>query len=131
MRFQAAASVHTHDDRYYTETEINNLLAGKSNTGHNHDTRYYTESESNSRFAPRSTISATAANVLAAIVAMTNAQGISAISHLFTDLNTLASLTSRIAYRYINFKSTSRNGYNPRGTSESSDKRLGECDSKK
>ena len=36
---------HTHDDRYYTETEINNLLNGKSNTGHTHDDRYYTETE--------------------------------------------------------------------------------------
>ena len=27
---------HTHDDRYYTETEVNNLLAGKSNTNHTH-----------------------------------------------------------------------------------------------
>lgn len=29
-------SGHTHDDRYYTETEVNNLLAGKSNTDHTH-----------------------------------------------------------------------------------------------
>ena len=27
---------HTHDDRYYTETEINTKLNGKSNTGHKH-----------------------------------------------------------------------------------------------
>lgn len=27
---------HTHDDRYYTETEINTKLDGKSNTGHKH-----------------------------------------------------------------------------------------------
>ena len=27
---------HTHDDRYYTETEINAKLNGKSNTGHKH-----------------------------------------------------------------------------------------------
>lgn len=27
-----AASSHTHDDRYYTETEVNNLLAGKEDT---------------------------------------------------------------------------------------------------
>jgi hypothetical protein len=60
---------HLHDDRYYTETEINALLSGKANfthahaqtditglisalsgksdTGHNHDDRYYTESEIN------------------------------------------------------------------------------------
>ena len=28
---------HTHDDRYYTETEVNNLLKGKANTSHNHN----------------------------------------------------------------------------------------------
>ena len=36
---------HTHDDRYFTETEINNKLAGYSATGHNHDDEYYTETE--------------------------------------------------------------------------------------
>ena len=32
----AAASSHIHDDRYYTESEIVNLLAGKANSSHNH-----------------------------------------------------------------------------------------------
>lgn len=40
---------HTHDDRYYTETEINAKLDGKSNTGHTHDDRYYTEAEINTK----------------------------------------------------------------------------------
>ena len=40
-----AAASHTHDDRYYTETETDTLLNGKSNTGHTHDDRYYTETE--------------------------------------------------------------------------------------
>ena len=31
-----ANSSHTHDDRYYTETEINNKLSGKANTNHTH-----------------------------------------------------------------------------------------------
>ena len=31
-----AASSHTHDDRYYTETEVNNLLAGKAASSHTH-----------------------------------------------------------------------------------------------
>lgn len=47
-------SVHTHDDRYYTETEMDSKLAGKSNTGHNHDDRYYTESEINTKLAGKS-----------------------------------------------------------------------------
>lgn len=51
-----APSAHNHDDRYYTETEIdtklddktteiNTGLAKKSDTGHTHDDRYYTEAE--------------------------------------------------------------------------------------
>ena len=28
---------HTHDDMYYTESEVDTFLAGKSNTGHTHD----------------------------------------------------------------------------------------------
>ena len=30
-------SSHNHDGRYYTEAEINNLLAGKAGTSHSHD----------------------------------------------------------------------------------------------
>ena len=40
-----ANSVHTHDDRYYTESETDNLLNGKASSSHTHDDRYYTESE--------------------------------------------------------------------------------------
>lgn len=40
---------HTHDDRYYTETEINNKLNGKANSSHTHDDRYFTESEINNK----------------------------------------------------------------------------------
>lgn len=32
-----AASGHTHDDRYYTESEMNTKLAGKSDTSHTHN----------------------------------------------------------------------------------------------
>jgi uncharacterized Zn ribbon protein len=37
-----AALVHDHDGRYYTETEVNTLLTGKSDTTHNHDAEYAT-----------------------------------------------------------------------------------------
>ena len=79
-----AAATHTHDDRYYTETEMNTLLAGKQASGsyapatgiaataitgtavittdsrlsdartpttHTHDDRYYTETEMNTLLA--------------------------------------------------------------------------------
>ena len=42
-------SSHTHDDRYYTESEINTKLNGKANSSHSHDDRYYTESEMNTK----------------------------------------------------------------------------------
>ena len=49
---------HTHDDRYYTESEIDTKLNGKANSSHTHsyaasshthDDRYYTETEVNSK----------------------------------------------------------------------------------
>lgn len=36
---------HTHDDRYYTESEINTKLNDKANKSHTHDDRYYTKNE--------------------------------------------------------------------------------------
>ena len=40
---------HTHDDRYYTESEVDSKLSGKANASHTHDDRYYTETEMNSK----------------------------------------------------------------------------------
>ena len=51
---QFATADHTHDDRYYTESEINTKLNGKSDTGHTHDNRYYTESEIDSKLSGKS-----------------------------------------------------------------------------
>lgn len=34
------AAGHNHDSRYYTESEVNTLLAGKSSTSHNHNSTY-------------------------------------------------------------------------------------------
>lgn len=45
-----AAGDHNHDSRYYTESEMDTALAGKSNTGHTHDDRYYTETEIDNKF---------------------------------------------------------------------------------
>lgn len=40
-----AAVSHNHDTTYYTKTQVDISLAGKSDTTHNHDSRYYTETE--------------------------------------------------------------------------------------
>ena len=49
---------HNHDDRYYTEDEVDDALSGKSDTGHTHDDRYYTETETDTLLgAKQNTIS--------------------------------------------------------------------------
>lgn len=40
-----ANTEHNHDDRYYTEDEINVKLSKKSDDGHTHDERYYQQNE--------------------------------------------------------------------------------------
>ncbi len=47
---------HIHDDRYYTEAEVNALLNGKAGTGHTHDDRYYTEAETNNLLSSKAGI---------------------------------------------------------------------------
>ena len=54
-------SVHTHDDRYYTESEINSKvntinssIDTKADKTHTHDDRYYTESEIDSKLSTKS-----------------------------------------------------------------------------
>lgn len=42
-----AEATHNHDDRYYTENEIDTALNGKADSVHTHDDRYYTKSEVN------------------------------------------------------------------------------------
>ncbi len=53
---------HTHDDRYYTESEMNTKLSEKADSGHthnyaaashSHDDRYYTESEMNTKLSEK------------------------------------------------------------------------------
>lgn len=60
----AAAEGHTHDGRYYTETEVDTLLTGKSGTGHTHDDRYYTESEVDTKLNSKSNTSHNHTNVV-------------------------------------------------------------------
>ena len=56
-----SVSGHTHDDRYYTETEIdgkiqtiNTALSGKAASDHTHDDRYYTETEIDNKLSVKS-----------------------------------------------------------------------------
>src|SRR5574344_924106 len=56
-------SSHTHDDRYYTESEIDTKLSSKSNTGHTHDDRYYTETEVNNLLSGKANTSGTYSNL--------------------------------------------------------------------
>lgn len=51
-----AAAVHTHDDLYYTESEIDTALTGKAAAVHTHDDRYYTESEVDTALAGKSDV---------------------------------------------------------------------------
>lgn len=44
-------SSHTHDDRYYTETEVNSKLGGKANSSHNHDGVYVPTTEAGTNAA--------------------------------------------------------------------------------
>jgi len=46
-------------DDFYTETEVDSLLSGKSDVGHTHDDRYYTETEVNSLLAGKENADAT------------------------------------------------------------------------
>ena len=52
-----AAGEHVHDGRYYTESEVDTLLAGKSDSSHNHDSRYYTETETDNLLAGKANVS--------------------------------------------------------------------------
>ena len=47
---------HTHDDRYYTETEMNTKLNEKANTSHTHNDIYYTKDEINTQLGDIETI---------------------------------------------------------------------------
>lgn len=51
------ATITTLTGSYYTTTQTNNLLSGKSDTGHNHDTSYYTKSYMDTTLSGYSSIS--------------------------------------------------------------------------
>ena len=52
-----ADKVHNHDDRYFTEAEMNTKLAGKADTSHNHNTVYYTKGEVDTKVDAKANVS--------------------------------------------------------------------------
>jgi hypothetical protein len=60
-----ANTVHTHTESHitdldkYTQSEVDNLLSGKSDTGHTHDDRYYTETETDTLLSGKANTSHT------------------------------------------------------------------------
>lgn len=56
-----ANSSHTHDDRYYTESEIDTALASKASSTHNHDSAYDTKGAAASALASAKTYADSAA----------------------------------------------------------------------
>lgn len=109
-----ALASHTHDDRYYTESETTTLLAGRADSTHTHDDRYYTETESDARFqqfgaipyvawSRFSTVSiSTAATVLVSTpVAIENVSGFA--SYTFCPLTLSGLVTSSAAGATLTF----------------------------
>lgn len=75
---------HTHDSRYYTESEMDTKLSNKSDTSHNHDSRYplighthderyYTEAEIDAKY---SAITATELQIISENAGYYNSQSI-------------------------------------------------------
>ena len=100
---------HTHDDRYYTETEINSKLATKSDTTHTHDDRYFTESEITSKLAGKSDTShthaaaTTAANGFMSAADKTKLDGIATGANKITvDASLSSSSTNPVQNKVIN-----------------------------
>lgn len=51
---------HTHDDKYYTETEVDTKLASKSDSTHNHNSAYDTKGAADTALASAKTYADTA-----------------------------------------------------------------------
>ena len=56
-------TTHNHDSVYYTESEVDGLLATKSDVGHDHDSVYYTETEVDAAISVLNSSIATKADV--------------------------------------------------------------------
>lgn len=94
----AAASSHTHDDRYYTETEIDTKLSGKANTSHGNHVPA-TQTASNNTFLRNDNTWATVtpANIGAAASSHTHTvANITDLTATATELNYMDGVTSNV-----------------------------------
>lgn len=92
-----ANASHTHDDRYYTETEVNNKLATKADSSHNHTGVYDVLGAAASALSSANTYTDEAIDILSETVA--------------TKANTSA-LTSHTGNTNVHIASTERTNWN-------------------
>lgn len=64
--------VHSHDDLYYTETEVDELLRAKSDTTHNHDSKYDANGSANSALTSAKSYTDTKVSGLASTTVVDN-----------------------------------------------------------
>jgi len=119
-----APLVHTHDDRYYTESEVDTLLSSKQASGsyaplvHTHDDRYYTENETDTLLNGKANSTHTHAisdvtnlqTTLNGKASTSHTHAISEVTNLQTELNGKASSTHSHAIADVTNLQTTLNG---------------------
>ena len=92
-----AAASHTHDNRYFTETEVTNKLAGKSDTGHTHTkseiTDFPTSLPANGGTADKATFDANGNNIADTYAAKTSVP--TKTSELTNDSNFISAVSAK------------------------------------
>lgn len=114
----AAASSHTHDDRYYTESEVDTKLSGKANTSHgNHVPTVQTASNKVFLRNDNTWATVTPANIGAAASSHTHTvANISNLTATATELNYCDGVTSNIQSQ-LDSKAASSHTHNYAGSS--------------
>ena len=121
----AAATSHTHDDRYYTESEMDTKLAGKSATGHTHalggDTVTGTlpvtkgGTGATAAAAARSNLGITPANIGAfgadSVSGVTNANNTSLYGSAFLNAANCSNLPSTDGYYQVEFMGAAQTAF--------------------
>lgn len=98
---------HNHDDRYYTESEINTKLNSKANSTHNHDDRYYTESEIDTKLNTKAgtSVATTSTNGL---MSSTDKTKLNALSNITVDTGLSSSSTNPVQNKTVTNALTSK-----------------------